>query len=171
MAKSPRVHDCQCHNLWFFGGCFSPFCEKYFHNKIFCYKIHCFEKKSSKKGKQNSKNSPKNATIAYHIKGCLRFYTFHNIKNRPIWLNTCMYYHHLSNITKLKKKNTHTHTHTHTLFCYSNMNILSYYSNRQIWLNILMDYRHFSNIRKLQKNRPVDLNNILKKKKKKGFTT
>jgi hypothetical protein len=82
-----------------------------------------------------------------------------------------MYYHHLSNITKLKKKNTHTHTHTHTLFCYSNMNILSYYSNRQIWLNILMDYRHFSNIRKLQKNRPVDLNNILKKKKKKGFTT
>jgi hypothetical protein len=34
-----------------------------------------------------------------------------------------------------------------------------------------MDYRHLSNITKLQKNRRVDLNNILKKKKKKGFTT
>jgi len=48
--------------------------------------------------------SPKISTIAYNMKGCLRFSISYH-KSRHIWLNILMIDCHLSNITKLILKN------------------------------------------------------------------
>jgi hypothetical protein len=95
----------------FFGENFRHFVKNIFIIRYPVTKFPVLKKKSSKKEK-NSKNSPKNATIAYHIKGCLRFYTFiykksPNLAKHMYVLSPPEQYH------KIQKK---THTHTHTQF-------------------------------------------------------
>jgi len=51
------------------GGEFWPFCEEYFGKKIFCHKFPVFLTP------QKKKRSQKGPSIAYNMKGCLRFST------------------------------------------------------------------------------------------------
>jgi hypothetical protein len=68
MAKSPCVHDCQCHTTCdFFGGIFRHFAKNIFIIRYSVTKLPVLKKKSIKKGKKIQKirqNMPQSPIIS-----------------------------------------------------------------------------------------------------------
>jgi hypothetical protein len=85
-----------------FGGKFRHFEKNIMKKEYFVTNSPFYEKKTS------FEELLKIVTIAYKMKGQLIVY----FKYHQSWLNRIMDDHHLSKITKLKKK-THTHTQKH----------------------------------------------------------